>query len=79
MILDDVEEHYNIRRLDNRYRVTVSRDQPTVHRSWYGYTSIYRLVGSHWEHVSGTSQSHSSEALARARAQQLYDEWEPKS
>jgi hypothetical protein len=80
MLLDGTEEHYNIRRLDNRYRVTINRPGWNFRdgaRSWYGYTSIYHLKSDHWEYVSGTSKSHASYESATSRAKQLWEEWRP--
>ncbi len=72
---DNVEEHYNIRRLDNRYRVVCSERAVVPNRF---IVSVERLHDDHWHHVAGTAGFGSlNRLMANARIIELYETFKP--
>lgn len=78
MVLDGIDEHFHIRRLDNRYRVNIHQPGWNVGGQWYGYVSIQRLEESQWIYVPGTVRTCSGRQLAIDTAKELWKTWIPK-
>lgn len=76
--LDGEERHYNIRELDNLYRVTMDRHTGVDVPGGHWYVSYYKLVrgedGGNWEYVPHSSTIGMPEHQALIEVEKMYRE-----